>query len=111
MARYGEQSFPFTEEMQTLPQDQYGIAKVAAEKTLQNLCDVHRVDWSILVPHNIVGPRQKYDDPFRNVLSIFINRMLLKKPAIIYGDGSQKRCFSYGFHFFFAKLIVFLRDY
>jgi len=95
MARYGEQSFPFTEEMQTLPQDPYGIAKVAAEKTLQNLCDVHGVDWSILVPHNIVGPRQKYDDPFRNVLSIFINRMLLKKPAIIYGDGSQKRCFSY----------------
>ena len=95
MARYGEQDYPFTEDMQVLPQDPYGIAKVAAEQTLQNLCEVHKVDWTILVPHNIVGPRQKYDDPFRNVLSIFLNRMLLKKPAIIYGDGSQKRCFSY----------------
>ena len=95
MARYGEQDCPFTEDMQVLPQDPYGIAKVAAEQTLQNLCEVHEVDWTILVPHNIVGPRQKYDDPFRNVLSIFLNRMLLKKPAIIYGDGSQKRCFSY----------------
>ena len=95
MARYGEQNYPFTEDMKTLPQDPYGIAKVAAEETLKNLCNVHGVDWTILVPHNIVGPRQKYDDPYRNVLSIFLNRMLLKKPAIIYGDGSQKRCFSY----------------
>ncbi len=95
MARYGEQKYPFTEDLVPLPQDPYGIAKVAAEKTLINLCTVHNVDWSILVPHNIVGPRQKYDDPFRNVLSIFINRMINNKPAIIYGDGSQKRCFSY----------------
>jgi len=95
MARYGAQQIPFKEDMETLPQDPYGIAKVAAEKTLINLCEVHDVDWTILVPHNIVGPRQKYDDPFRNVMSIFLNRMLLNKPAIIYGDGSQKRCFSY----------------
>tara|TARA_A100001011_G_C14299509_1_gene840079 strand:+ start:1167 stop:2168 length:1002 start_codon:yes stop_codon:yes gene_type:complete len=95
MARYGEQSYPFTEDMTPMPQDPYGIAKVAAEQTLKNLCNTHKTDWTILVPHNIVGPRQKYDDPFRNVLSIFLNRMIRKKPAIIYGDGSQKRCFSY----------------
>jgi len=47
------------------------------------------------VPHNIVGPRQRYDDPFRNVMSIMINRNLQNKPAIIYGDGLQTRCFSY----------------
>ena len=95
MARYGAQDFPFREDMQTRPQDPYGIAKVASENVLKSLCDVHGVDWTILVPHNIVGPRQKYDDPYRNVLSIFLNRMLLNKPAIIYGDGLQKRCFSY----------------
>ena len=95
MARYGEQHYPFTEDMETKPQDPYGIAKVAAEETLKNLCEVHNIDWTILVPHNIVGPRQKYDDPFRNVLSIFLNRMIRKKPAIIYGDGNQKRCFSH----------------
>jgi UDP-glucose 4-epimerase len=42
-----------------------------------------------------VGPRQRYDDPFRNVMSIMINRNLQGKPAIIYGDGQQTRCFSY----------------
>ena len=52
------------------------------------------MDYNIAVPHNIVGPNQRYDDPFRNVISIFINRNLQMKPAIIYG-GLQKRCFSY----------------
>ena len=95
MARYGNQQTPFTEEMDTKPEDPYGIAKVAAEETLKLLCDVHGMEYNIAVPHNIVGPNQKYDDPFRNVMSIFINRNLQGKPAIVYGDGLQKRCFSY----------------
>jgi UDP-glucose 4-epimerase len=53
------------------------------------------MEWNIAVPHNIVGPRQRYDDPFRNVMSIMINRNLHGKPSIIYGDGEQTRCFSY----------------
>lgn len=95
MARYGNQKSPFTEDMPTKPEDPYGIAKVAAEDTLKLLCDVHSMDYNIAVPHNIVGPNQKYDDPFRNVMSIFINRNLQNKPSIIYGDGNQTRCFSY----------------
>ena len=95
MARYGNQKSPFTEEMTTKPEDPYGIAKVAVEDTLKLLCEVHSMDYNIAVPHNIVGPNQKYDDPFRNVMSIFINRNLQNKPSIIYGDGNQTRCFSY----------------
>ena len=95
MARYGSQDYPFTENMETKPEDPYGVAKVAGENILKLLADLNGMEWNIAVPHNIVGPNQKYDDPFRNVLSIFINRNLQNKPAIIYGDGKQKRCFSY----------------
>ena len=95
MARYGEQKTPFTEDMDPMPVDPYGIAKVASEKCLAHLANLNGMEWNIAVPHNIIGPNQKYDDPFRNVLSIFINRNLQNKPAIIYGDGKQKRCFSY----------------
>ena len=95
MARYGDQTPPFTEDMKTQPEDPYGIAKAASEEVIKNLCDTHGIDWTILVPHNIVGPRQKYDDPFRNVMSIFINKMLMNEQIYIYGDGLQKRCFSY----------------
>jgi len=62
---------------------------------LKLLSEVHGMNFNIAVPHNIVGPNQKYDDPFRNVMSIFINRNLQGEPSIIYGDGMQQRCFSY----------------
>ena len=95
MARYGAQdTYPFTEEMQCKPQDPYGIAKYAAELILKNLSEVHGLDLVIAIPHNIIGPRQKYDDPYRNVASIMINLMLQKRQPVIYGDGSQVRCFS-----------------
>ena len=95
MARYGEQQTPFLETMKPSPVDPYAISKVAAEEVLINLCELNGIEWVIAVPHNIIGPRQKYDDPFRNVVSIMINRMLQGKAPIIYGDGEQKRCFSY----------------
>ena len=95
MARYGQGKTPFHEEMEPNPIDPYGISKVAVERVLINLCNLNNIQWVIAVPHNIIGPRQKYDDPFRNVVSIMLNRMILGKPAIIFGDGNQKRCFSY----------------
>jgi UDP-glucose 4-epimerase len=95
MARYGNQQTPYTEDMCPLPEDPYAVAKVAGEDVLKLLCETHGMEWNIAIPHNIVGPRQRYDDPFRNVMSIMINRNLQGKPAIIYGDGLQTRCFSY----------------
>jgi len=94
MARYGNQSVPYHEDQRPMPNDPYAIAKVAAEDVLKTLCETHGMEWNIAIPHNIVGPRQRYDDPFRNVMSIMINRNLQNKPSIIYGDGQQTRCFS-----------------
>ena len=82
MARYGDQKTPFTEDMSPKPIDPYAISKVASENVLINLCDLNKIEWVIAVPHNIIGPRQKYDDPFRNVVSIMINRMLQNKAPI-----------------------------
>lgn len=95
MARYGNQPTPYTEDMRPLPEDPYAVAKVAGEDILKMLSETHGMEWNIAIPHNIVGPRQRYDDPFRNVMSIMINRNLQHKPSIIYGDGLQTRCFSY----------------
>jgi UDP-glucose 4-epimerase len=53
------------------------------------------MEYAIAVPHNIIGARQKYDDPFRNVAAIMINLMLQGRQPIIYGDGEQKRSFSF----------------
>ena len=95
MARYGNQASPFKESQLPLPIDPYAVAKVAAEDILKILAPMNNMEWNIAIPHNIVGPRQRYDDPFRNVMSIMINRVLQGKPPIVYGDGSQVRCFSF----------------
>jgi UDP-glucose 4-epimerase len=94
MARYGDIKIPFKEEDELKPVDPYGVSKVAAEKILKILSKTHNIEYNIAVPHNIIGPKQKYDDPYRNVVSIMINLMLQKKNPIIYGDGNQKRTFS-----------------
>lgn len=94
MARYGNIKIPFKEDDELKPVDPYGVSKVAAENILKILSKTHNVEYNIAVPHNIIGPRQKYDDPYRNVVSIMINLMLQNRNPIIYGDGNQKRTFS-----------------
>lgn len=108
MARYGNNPVPFTEDMPTRPQDPYAVAKVAAEQILVSLCKINDIEWNIAVPHNIIGPGQKYDDPYRNVIAIMLNRCLQNQPPIVYGTGDQKRCFSYidDCVFCFEKLII-----
>jgi UDP-glucose 4-epimerase len=81
--------------MKAKPVDPYGISKVAAEEVLKNLCELNNIEYVIAVPHNIIGPKQIYTDPYRNVVSIFLNRMMQGKAPIVYGDGEQRRCFSY----------------
>ena len=95
MARYGRGNPPFREDQTPAPVDPYGIAKYAGELLVRNVSETHGMEHVIAVPHNIVGPKQKYDDPYRNVASIMINRMLQGKQPIIYGDGEQNRSFSF----------------
>lgn len=94
MARYGDIAVPYKEDNVLNPVDPYGVSKVAAEKILKILCETHGVEYNIAVPHNIIGPKQKYDDPYRNVVSIMSNLMLQDRSPLIYGDGEQTRCFS-----------------
>ena len=94
MARYGNQTPPFTEDMTPAPIDPYGLAKVNAEQHLKILSDLHGLHYLTVVPHNVIGTGQRYFDPFRNVVGIMINRCLQHKPIIVYGDGEQKRSFS-----------------
>jgi UDP-glucose 4-epimerase len=94
MARYGNIKIPFREDDQLNPVDPYGASKVAAENILKILARTHNIEYNIAVPHNIIGPKQKFDDPYRNVVSIMINLILQKRSPIIYGDGNQKRTFS-----------------
>jgi UDP-glucose 4-epimerase len=95
MSVYGRQQPPFSEDMRRIPEDTYGIAKAAMEQVTEILSEIHEFNYTIIRPHNVYGPRQNIRDPYRNVVGIFINCLLNNKAFYIYGDGQQKRAFSY----------------
>lgn len=95
IAVYGALQTPFKETDKPEPEDLYGVSKLACEQALKILSQVHNFEYVIARPHNVYGPRQNMNDPYRNVVTIFMNSLLKKKPYYIYGDGKQKRCFSY----------------
>ncbi len=96
MARYGSQpKIPYTEDMDCFPITPYAVGKYASELVIKQLCELNNIYYTIIVPHNIYGPRQNYTDPYRNVAAIMINKMLKGEQPIIYGDGEQKRTLSY----------------
>lgn len=95
MAVYGSQRPPFREDMPRRPIDPYGIGKAYCESMLETFSGTYGFEHVILRPHNVYGPRQNIADPFRNVLGIWMNRIMRGLPPIIYGDGRQMRAFSY----------------
>jgi len=95
IAVYGALQTPFKETDKPEPEDLYGITKLAFEESLKVMSKVHGIEYVIARPHNCYGPRQNMTDPYRNVVTIFMNSILRGKPYSIYGDGEQRRCFSY----------------
>lgn len=95
MSVYGDQKPPFHEIHQKMPVDIYGITKASFEDSLKVMSQVYGFEYNIVRPHNVIGPRQALHDPYRNVVGIFMNRLLQDKPFYIYGDGEQRRAFSF----------------
>lgn len=95
MAVYGSGNPPFDEDHYPHPEDPYGVSKMAVEYDLKCAKDLFGMDYIIIRPHNIYGERQFLGDPYRNVIGIFMNRIMQGKHPLIYGDGEQTRAFSY----------------
>lgn len=95
MAVYGRQRPPVDESVLPAPVDVYGTCKAAMERMTEILSSVHGFRWVVLRPHNVFGERQRMSDRYRNVVAIFMNRIMRGEPLYVYGDGEQRRAFSY----------------
>ena len=96
MAVYGHGDGGIFNETQTPnPIDPYGIAKMACEKDIQVAGEQHKLDWCIIRPHNVYGEKQNIWDKYRNVLGIWMYQHLNGDPITVFGDGTQRRAFSY----------------
>jgi UDP-glucose 4-epimerase len=95
IAVYGAGQSPLKEEMIPVPEDSYGIAKLAVEQELKVSHEMFGLDYVIFRPHNVYGERQNIGDRYRNVVGIFMNQILRGEPLTIFGDGTQVRAFTH----------------
>lgn len=95
MAVYGVAEPPFDETYKPNPIDPYGIAKYACEMDIKVAGEQHGLDWCIIRPHNFYGVKQNIWDKYRNVLGIWMYQYMNNEPMTIFGDGQQKRAFSF----------------
>lgn len=96
MAVYGHGEKKIFDESQTpCPIDPYGVAKYACEMDIKIAGEQHGLDWCIIRPHNVYGIKQNIWDKYRNVLGIWMYQIINGMQPTIFGDGEQKRAFSY----------------
>lgn len=95
IAVYGAGKPPLKEDMTPVPEDPYGIAKLAVEMDLRTTHEMFGLNYVIFRPHNVYGEYQNLGDRYRNVVGIFMNQLMQGKQLSVFGDGLQTRAFSY----------------
>jgi UDP-glucose 4-epimerase len=95
IAVYGSGRTPMTEDMEPLPEDPYGISKLACEYDLKAAYAMFGMPYVIFRPHNVYGAGQNMYDKYRNVVGIFLNQLQAGRSLTVFGDGLQTRKFSY----------------
>jgi UDP-glucose 4-epimerase len=95
IAVYGTNQVPMHEDLLPVPEDSYGIAKLAVEQELRVSHDMFGLNYVIFRPHNVYGEHQNIGDRYRNVIGIFMNQLMQQQPLTVFGDGTQTRAFTH----------------
>jgi UDP-N-acetylglucosamine/UDP-N-acetyl-alpha-D-glucosaminouronate 4-epimerase len=94
---YGpRRELPVTEDMPPDPISPYGVAKLAAERYCVSFSRVYESFESVVVRYfNVFGPRQSPFSQYAAVIPLFVTAIAAGEPITIYGDGEQRRDFTY----------------
>ena len=94
-AVYGSKvKLPAKESYAKRPDSPYGISKKVVEDYFRFFKDEYGIDYAIIGPSNIYGPRQ---DPYgeAGVVAIFSRACLDRTPPTIFGSGEDTRDYVY----------------
>lgn len=94
---YGpRRELPVTEDLPPDPISPYGVAKLAAERYCVSFSRVYESFESVVVRYfNVFGPRQSPFSQYAAVIPLFVTAIAAGEPITIYGDGEQRRDFTY----------------
>ena len=94
---YGlRRELPVGEDLPPDPISPYGVAKLAAERYCVSFSRVYESFESVVVRYfNVFGPRQSPFSQYAAVIPLFVTAIDAGEPITIYGDGEQRRDFTY----------------
>ena len=93
---YGNQdALPLSEQARPDPISPYGVAKLAAERFCVSFSRVYPLETIVLRYFNVFGPRQDPRSEYAAVVPRFIVEVAAGRPLPVYGDGEQRRDFTY----------------
>jgi UDP-glucose 4-epimerase len=77
------------------PISPYGVSKLAAERYCVSFSRVYPLETIALRYFNVFGPNQDPTSQYAAVVPRFITAIANGRPVPVYGDGEQKRDFTY----------------
>src|SRR6185503_13981116 len=93
---YGDtEVLPKREDMPANPMSPYALQKLVGEQYLQMFMRLYGLDTVTTRYFNVFGPRQDPSSPYSGVIALFTSRLLAGLPAVVTGDGTQTRDFTY----------------
>ena len=93
---YGEPSYlPMDEGHPFNNRTLYGAAKIANEQILRSYADMHGLDYLMLRPFNVYGPRMDVFGVYTEVMIRWLERLARNEAPVIFGDGLQTMDFIY----------------
>ena len=94
---YGpRRELPVGEDLPPDPISPYGVAKLAAERYCVSFSRVYESFESVVVRYfNVFGQRQSPFSQYAAVIPLFVTAIDAGEPITIYGDGEQRRDFTY----------------
>ena len=98
-------SLPASENMVAKPLSPYGASKLAVENYLRVFGHLYGIDYGIIRPANVYGPRQNPHGE-AGVIAIFSRAMLEGKQVTIFGDGNDERDYIYISDFIEIALVM-----
>lgn len=93
---YGDDlNLPKVENKVGKPLSPYAVSKKTNELYAEVFANLYKMEIIGLRYFNVFGPKQNPNGPYAAVIPIFINNILNGKQSSIFGDGTNRRDFTY----------------
>jgi UDP-glucose 4-epimerase len=89
------ETVPVAENHSTLPYTVYGASKLAGEAYARAFWLTYNYPTVMVRPFNAYGPHCHHEGDSGEVIPKFMLRCMAGKPMLIFGDGTQKRDFTF----------------